>query len=81
MQQQASATTETTNKGRAIIDFSGKTISVGIDVHQRDYQVAKVHGGICLGNHRMGAKAEELIDHLHSRYPGARFRCVYESCA
>jgi len=53
MKQQISATTETTNKGRTIIDYSGKTICAGIDVHQKDYQVAKVHNSICLGNHRM----------------------------
>ena len=41
MKQQTSATSETQVKGRNIIDFTGKTICVGIDVHQKDYQVAK----------------------------------------
>jgi transposase len=81
MKQQTSATTETTNEGRTIVDYSGKTICVGIDTHEEDYQVAKVINGICLGNHRMKAGSEELIEHLRSRYPGAAFRCVYESCA
>jgi len=47
MKQQTSATSETSIKGRNIIDFTGKTIYVGIDVHQKDYQVAKVYNGIC----------------------------------
>ena len=81
MKQQTSATTETQFKGRNIIDFTGKTLYVGIDVHQKDYQVAVVHEGICLGNHRMAASGEKLMDHLHKRYPGATFRCVYESSA
>ena len=81
MKQQASATSETQVKDRMIIDFSGKLIYVGIDVHQKDYQVAKVHDGICLGNHRMSADGDLLIKHLHSHYPGAEFKCVYESCA
>jgi transposase len=81
MKQQSSATTETGIKGRNIIDFTGKTIFVGIDVHQKDWQVAKVIDGICLGNHRMKAGYKELIEHLQSRYPGAVFKCVYESCA
>ena len=81
MKQQTSATTETGIKGRNIIDFTGKTIFVGIDVHQKDWQVAKVIDGICLGNHRMKASDTELIEHLQSRYPGAVFKCVYESCA
>jgi transposase len=81
MKQQTSAATETNNKGRIIIDFTGKTICVGIDVHQKDYQVAKVQNGICLGNHRMKADDNALIEHLRTHYPGAGFRCVYESCA
>ena len=81
MKQQTSATSETQVKGRDIIDFTGKTIYVGIDVHQKDYQVAKVHDGICLGNHRMTASDDTLIEHLRSHYPGADFKCVYESCA
>jgi transposase len=81
MKQQTSAASETQTKGRNIIDYSGKTICVGIDVHQRDYQVAKIYNGICLGNHRMGANGDALIEHLRSHYPGADFKCVYESCA
>jgi transposase len=81
MKQQTSAASETQSKGRNIIDYSGKTICVGIDVHQKDYQIAKVYNGICLGNHRMAADAEGLIEHLGNHYPGAEFKCVYECCA
>jgi transposase len=81
MEQQTSAATETRIKGRNIIDFTGKTICVGIDTHEKDYQTAKVINGICLGNHRMKASPQALIEHLQSYYPGATFRCVYESCA
>jgi transposase len=81
MKQHASAISETQTKGRNIIDYSGKTICVGIDVHQKDYQVAKVYNGICLGNHRMAANGDALIEHLRNHYPGADFKCVYESCA
>jgi transposase len=81
MKQQTSAASETLIKGREIIDFTGKTIYVGIDVHQKDFQVAKVYDGICLGNHRMAANDEVLIKHLRNHYPGADFKCVYECCA
>jgi transposase len=81
MKQQTSAASETQAKGRQIIDFGGKTIYVGIDVHAKDYQVAKVCNDICLGNHRMSANADGLIEHLRSHYPGAEFQCVYETCA
>src|SRR6266581_4737597 len=74
MKQQTSATTETSIKGRNIMDFTGKTIYVGIDVHEKDLQVAKVLDDICLGNHRMPTNSKVLIDHLHSRYPGATLK-------
>lgn len=81
MKQQTSAATETNFKGNDITDFSGKTICVGIDVHQKDFQVASVHQEVCLGNHRMEASSQRLIEHLHRRYPGATLKCVYESCS
>src|SRR5689334_16297315 len=81
MKQQASSATETQTKGSQIIDFTGKLIYVGIDVHQKDWQVGKVPEGICLGNHRMRASSERLIEQLRTHYPGATFKCVYESCA
>jgi transposase len=81
MKQQTSAATETGLKGRNIIDFTGKTLYVGIDIHQKDWQVATVHEELCLGNHRMAANSKKLIEHLHRRYPGATLKCVYESSA
>ncbi len=81
MKQQTSATSETLLKGKNIIDFTGKTIYVGIDVHQKDYQVAKVYDGICLGNHRMSANSEALMNIYVIIIRGAEFNCVYESCA
>jgi transposase len=80
MKQQTSAAPETQNKGRRIIDFSGKTIFVGIDIHKKDWQVALFYQGITLENFRMSASSSQLIGHLRKRYPGASFRSVYESC-
>lgn len=81
MKKQTSAASETGLKGREIIDFTGRSICVGIDVHLKDYQVVKVLDGVCLGNHRMSADHRVLIQHLRSHYPGAHFKCVYESCS
>ena len=81
MKKQTSAAPEAGVKGKNIISFQGKTIYVGIDVHQKDYQVAKIVDGVCLGNHRMNADGDTLIKHLTGHYPGADFHCVYESCA
>ena len=81
MKQQNSAISETFTKVSETIDFTGKTIHVGIDVHQKNYQVAKVCQGMCLGNVSMNAQADGLIAHLKNHYPGAHFECVYECCA
>ncbi|HRN58105.1 MAG TPA: IS110 family transposase [Agriterribacter sp.] len=79
MKQQTSAAPETGNKGKQQ-HYEGRVIYVGIDVHKKDWQVAAFYEGITLGNHRMGAGAEGVITHLRKRYPGASFKCVYESC-
>lgn len=81
MKQQTSATTETLNKGKTMIDFSGKTIYVGIDVHKKDWQIGLFHCGLVLGNHRISGNSDELITFLKKRYAGAALKCVYESCA
>ena len=81
MKQQTSATTETWDKGKTMIDFSGKTIYVGLDLHKKDWQVGQFHAGLVLGNHRIKGNGVELIDFLKKRYAGATLKCVYESCA
>jgi len=81
MKQQTSAATETLDKGKTRIDFTGKTIYIGIDVHKKDWQVAQFHAGLVLGNHRITGSSDQLIDFLKKRYPGADLKCVYECCA
>jgi transposase len=81
MKKQTSATTATLDKNRVVVDYTGKTIFVGIDVHQKSYQIAKLYNGITLGNHCMNASSSGLIEHLKSHYPGAAFKCVYEACS
>lgn len=81
MKQQTSATTETRGKGKEVIDFTGKTIFIGIDIHKKDWQVGQFYSGLVLGNHRITGSSEELITFLRKRYPGAILKCVYESSA
>ncbi|MGI8636039.1 MAG: IS110 family transposase, partial [Segetibacter sp.] len=81
MKQQTSATTETLHKGRTMIDFTGKTIYVGIDVHKKDWQVGQSHAGVVLGNHRITGNSTELINFFKKRYVAVIWKCVYESCA
>ncbi len=80
MKQQTSATPEPLVKGR-MMDFTGKTIYVGIDVHKKDWQVALFHQGLVLGNHRITGNSDELTGFFRQHYSGATLKCVYESCA
>ena len=81
MKQQTSCATETHNKSSKTIDYTGKTIHVGIDVHLKDWQIASVNETVVLGNHRMEGKVENVVTHLQKKFPGATFKCVYESSA
>lgn len=79
MKKQTSAAPETEYKGRTIVDFSGKTIYVGIDVHKNNWQVAAYYEGLGLENFSMSANADQLVLHLKTKFHKAEFRCVYES--
>lgn len=81
MRQKTSAAPETDIKGRRIIDYMGKTIYVGIDIHKKDWQVGQFYEGLILGNHRLKGNSEALLDFLRKHYPGASIKCVYESGA
>ncbi|MEO5946422.1 MAG: IS110 family transposase [Chitinophagaceae bacterium] len=60
------------------IDFTNKTLYVGIDVHKLKWQVAVFFEGIVLSNVSMGASAEAMIIYLRKHYVNANFHCVYE---
>ena len=80
MKKQTSAATETQLEGRTMIDYSGKSIYVGIDIHKKDWQIGIYYNGIVLGNYRITGDSSELITFLKKRYGEADLKCVYESC-
>ena len=61
------------------IDFTGKTIYVGIDVHQHSWKVAILCDGQLLKRFSQPADVPTLINHLTKHYPGATFECGYEA--
>jgi len=71
----------TLNKGKTMIDFTGKTIYAGIDVHKIDWQVGLFYSGLVLGNHRITGNIGDLIIFFKKQYSGAVIKCVYESGA
>ena len=62
-----------------MIDLTGKTIFIGIDVHKNDWQAGRFYGELVLGNHRITGSSVELINFLKKSYAGASLKCVYES--
>ena len=61
------------------INFSGKTIHVGIDTHLKSWKVA-----IALEHNLQKVFSQEpdpeiLANHLHRHYPNAEYYCVYEA--
>ena len=61
------------------LDFSGRDLYVGIDVHKVRWQVAVFFDGIVLSNTSIEASADALVSHLNKFYRSAKFHCVYES--
>ena len=61
------------------VDFLGRNLFVGIDVHKQRWQVAVYYDGLILSNCSIEASCDALITHLHKRYGEAQFNCVYES--
>ncbi len=81
MKKQTSATTETRFKIKQLVDFFGKILYVGIDVHKINWQVAVFYEGLILSNCSMAGSIENLLAYLQRHYPQATLRCVYESSA
>ena len=69
---------EPTTKLVKVIDFSNKTLYVGIDVHKTRWQAAVFLDGVVLSNVSIAASSEMLIEYLRKHYGDASFHCVYE---
>ena len=61
------------------LDFSNQLISVGIDVHKRNWAVTIQIAGQQVKNFSMDPNPEKLIKHLHTNYPGGIYQSVYEA--
>lgn len=61
------------------LDFSNQLISVGIDVHKRNWSVTIQIAGQQVKNFSMDPNPEKLIKHLQTNYPGGIYQSVYEA--
>jgi transposase len=61
------------------INFSGKTINVGMDVHKKNWNITLYYEQQYLKKFQQPANPNILIQHLKENYPGANFKLAYES--
>jgi len=61
------------------ISYIGKKVSIGIDVHRKQYTVTVVVEGIKVDISTMRADPEALITYINRRYKGSEVRSAYEA--
>src|SRR5580700_3417146 len=61
------------------LGFKGQSIFVGIDVHKKNWVVCIRDEKYELKKFSQPPCADKLARHLNLNYPGADFKCVYES--
>jgi transposase len=76
--KQSSAVVEPTAKVVNKVNFTNKTLYIGIDVHKKRWQVAVFFEGIVLSNVSIEASANGIVAYLRRHYGDAAFHCVYE---
>lgn len=78
-QQSSAQTRNPAIKVQNLIDFTGRKLYIGIDVHKQRWQVAVYYDGLILSNTSIEGTSAALVQHLRKRYGEAHFTCVYES--
>jgi len=61
------------------LDFNGQTLDCGIDAHKKNWRVNIRDHEFEMEDYSQNPCPENLMQHLHQRYPGAKFRVCYEA--
>ncbi len=61
------------------LDFQGKNIYIGLDVHKRNWTVTLHSQNLVLKTFSMNPSPKELHHYLNRNYPNARYYSVYEA--
>ena len=61
------------------LDFSGRTIHVGIDTHLKNWKVAIALEESLQKTFSQEPNPEQLANHLKRHYPNGNYSCVYEA--
>jgi transposase len=68
----------TTSKTK-VLDFSGQTIFIGLDVHAQSWSVTLQSEEFELKTYSQPPKPSVLVNYLNENYPGAIYKAVYEA--
>jgi transposase len=68
----------TTSKTK-VLDFSGQTIFIGLDVHTQSWSVTLQSEEFELKTYSQPPKPTILVNYLNENYPGAAYKAVYEA--
>lgn len=61
------------------VSFKGQIIHVGIDNHKKDNQLTFYLNGERLQTVRRSSSGSEIVDYLHTNFPGATYKSAYEA--
>ena len=61
------------------LDYSGKTIFVGMDVHLKKWNITLYNEQQYLRKFQQESNPQTLVNHLKKNYPGAHFKLAYEA--
>lgn len=64
---------------REHVDFSGKTIYLGLDVHKRKWSVSVYVGDVFYQTFQQDSVAVNLMNYLQRHFPGGRYMACYEA--
>lgn len=62
-----------------MIDYTGKTIFVGMDVHKKTYAVTSICDGLVVKRDTLKADPQALISYLKKRFGSGEIRTAYEA--
>ncbi len=60
-------------------NFKGQTFYIGLDVHKKSWAVCIRIQRVVAERFTMKPSPEELLGHLNKKYPGGRYKSVYEA--
>lgn len=64
---------------RKALNFTGKNIYIGMDVHKNSFRLSVLSDVAVLKNFTSPANPEAVVSYLHRNYPGATYYSVYEA--